>query len=338
MLPHSKLLRFMSSFNDHITKVREYLQGHEAKEFDCPVSVDELRKGLPVQVGPGVNPGIIMRSDTFAELGNPAEGSTGSIMWTEDTSLLRDGHVTLIGPDIPELEGGSQPFGQVIMMAGKNLNTEVFDKATEYQHISDSLEGYMVRSSSKSIWGRISRDAATKGFTMETLARALMITIKTNVPEVETMEIAFVTTTKDDINQLDKIAGEVESLHTEIIKGYWKEKGYDLDEFACDLNCSACVNQPICDDIRELDAIRGKQRGDEDETEFTDGSLRYVAEVTDACVGCQTCIDEHSCPYNIISMNESGDKAVINPDKCRGCGVCVDHCPEGAILMREEGG
>ncbi|GEM_PF-377638 len=328
----------MSGFNDHIEKVHEYLQSRDTKEFNCPSSVDELQAGMPVQVGPGANPGIILRSDTFAELGNPTEGSTSSIMWTEDTSLLRDGHVTLIGPDIPELEGGSQPFGQVIMMAGKNLDSAAYEKAAEYQHISDSLEGYMVRSSSKSIWGRISRDVAAKGFTLETLARALMIAIKTNVPEVETMEIAFITTTKDDIRQLDEIAGEVDSIRTKIVKEYWKEKGYDLDEFDCDLNCSACSNQAVCDDIRELDAIRGKQRGDDDEAVFIDERSRYVAEITDACVGCQACIDERGCIYNIIRMNESGDKAIVNPDKCRGCGVCVPICPEGAIVMREKSG
>ncbi len=335
MLPHPTFLRVMSSFNEHITKVREYLQGREAREFDCPVSVDELKEGMPVQVGPGSNPGIILRSDTFAELGNPAEGSTGFIVWTEDPSLLRDGHVTIIGPDIPELEGGSQPFGQVIMMAGKNLDTEVYEKAEEYQHISDSLEGYMVRSSSRSIWGRVSKDAAAKGFILETLARALMITIKTNVPEVGAMEIVFVTTTKDDIRQLDEIAEEVDSIRTELITEYWKSKGYDV---SCDLNCGACSNQPICDSIRDLDAIRGRQGGDDDGTVLTNGSLRYVAEITDACVGCQTCIDEHCCSYNAICMNDDGNKAIINLGECRGCGVCVDHCPEGAILMREESG
>jgi CO dehydrogenase/acetyl-CoA synthase beta subunit len=255
----------MSTFNEHINKVHEYLQGREAKEFDCSSAMDELREGMPVQVGPGANPGIILRSDTYAELGNPAEGSTGFIVWTEDTSLVRDGRIALIGPDIPDLEGASVPFGQVIMLAGKNLNTELQEKIEEYQHISDHLEGYMVRSSSRNIWGRISKDAAAKGFTLQTLARALMITIKANVPEVEAMEIVFVTTNRDDIKQLDEIAGEVDSLRREIIKEYWKEKGYDLD---CDLDCNSCNSKVTCDDIKNIIRARNqKERVEASESE-----------------------------------------------------------------------
>ncbi len=239
----------MSTYNDHILKVREYLSGHEVKVIQGPSSVDELRQGLPVMVGPGSNPGIILRSDTFAELGNPAEGSTGFIMWTEDTSLISDGHITLVGPDIPEMEGGGRPFAQVIMLAGEHLNTELQEKIEEYQHISDSLEGYMVRSSSRSIWGRVSRDAASKGFKLETLAKALMIGIKENVSQVESIEVVFVTTNRDDINQLDQIAAEVDDIRKGIIKEYWKEKGYDLD---CDLDCTSCNSKDTCDDIRDI--------------------------------------------------------------------------------------
>ena len=250
----------MSDFNEYIEKVREYLQGHNGREFICPSSVEELRKGLPVQVGPGSNPGIILRSDMFAELGNPAEGSTGFILWTEDLALIRDGHVTVIGPDVPELEGSSQPFAQVMMLGGKNLNTELQEKIEEYQHISDHLEGYMVRSSSQSIWGRVSKDAAAKGFTLETLGKALMITMKTNMSEVDAMEIVFVTSSKEDLNLLSEIAVKVDDARKAIIKEVWKERGYDLD---CDLDCNSCESKVTCDDIRDI--IRTKDKMDREE-------------------------------------------------------------------------
>lgn len=260
-LPHSKSLRFMSDFDEYVKKVREYLQGQEVKEFVCPSSVDELLVGLPVQVGPGSNPGIILRSDMFAELGNPAEGSTGFILWTEDPALIRDGHVTVIGPDIPELEGSSRPFAQVMMLGGKGLNTELQEKIEEYQHISDHLEGYMVRSSSQSVWGRVSRDAVAKGFTLETLSKALMITMKSNVPEVDAMEIVFVTSSKEDLKQLSEIALKVDDARKAIIKEVWKERGYDLD---CDLDCSSCGSKTTCDDVRDI--IRARDKKEKEET------------------------------------------------------------------------
>ena len=62
----------------------------------------------------------------------------------------------------------------------------------------------------------------------------------------------------------------------------------------------------------------------------------YVAETSDDCVGCETCVDEHFCHFDAISMNEEDDKSIINFDKCMGCGVCEDKCPNGAISLRRE--
>ncbi|NQT71365.1 MAG: hypothetical protein HQ553_01180 [Chloroflexi bacterium] len=239
----------MSKYDEHIENVDKYLRGRQVREFNCPPSVDDLKKDLPVQVGPRSNPGIILRSDMFAELGNPAEGSSGFIVWTEDTSLVRDGRITLIGPDIPDLEGASVPFGQVLMIAGEKLDTEVQERIEEYQHISDYLEGYMVRSSSQSIWGRVSKDSVAKGFNMEILGKALMINMKSNVPEIEAMEVVFVTSNKDDVKQLGEIAVEVDDVRKDIIKAVWKERGYDLD---CDLDCNSCESKVTCDDIRDI--------------------------------------------------------------------------------------
>lgn len=239
----------MSVYDDHIKQIFDYLQERPKQEFDCPTSVHELRKGLPVQLGPGANSGIVLRSDTYAELGNPADGSTGFVIWTEDVSSVRDGRITLVGPDITQAEGSCLPFGQVLIMAGKHLNNEIQERIEEYQHISDSLEGYMVRTSSQNIWGRVSKDAVAKGFSLETLGRALMVAIKANVGEVEAMEVVFVTSTKKDIDQLDKIAAEVTDIRKSIIKAVWKERGYDLD---CAVDCDSCDSKATCDDIRDM--------------------------------------------------------------------------------------
>jgi heterodisulfide reductase subunit A len=46
------------------------------------------------------------------------------------------------------------------------------------------------------------------------------------------------------------------------------------------------------------------------------------------CVGCGECIP--TCPYTAIWRN-SNEKAEINPALCQGCGTCVATCPSGAI-------
>ena len=49
----------------------------------------------------------------------------------------------------------------------------------------------------------------------------------------------------------------------------------------------------------------------------------------DKCTGCGTCVDE--CPSEAIEMKD--DLAVVDNDACADCGVCVDVCPAEAITM-----
>jgi len=50
------------------------------------------------------------------------------------------------------------------------------------------------------------------------------------------------------------------------------------------------------------------------------------------CTGCGDCVD--TCPLSAISMNDE-PKAVVNEDECTDCAVCVDTCPNEAISMPE---
>jgi len=53
--------------------------------------------------------------------------------------------------------------------------------------------------------------------------------------------------------------------------------------------------------------------------------------LSEECTGCQTCID--SCPYGAIVMKD--DKAVITED-CTFCGACESSCPVSAIVVERE--
>jgi len=49
------------------------------------------------------------------------------------------------------------------------------------------------------------------------------------------------------------------------------------------------------------------------------------------CDGCGTCVD--GCATEAIAIVD--DVAVIDEDECVDCEVCVDECPSGAITMSE---
>jgi len=52
--------------------------------------------------------------------------------------------------------------------------------------------------------------------------------------------------------------------------------------------------------------------------------------ITEDCLNCGACIDE--CPEGAII--EGNDRSRIDPEKCTGCGICVEKffCPALAII------
>jgi CO dehydrogenase/acetyl-CoA synthase beta subunit len=253
-------------FDIYIQKITEYVErlqaeGRQTQVFDCQGPADKLKEDLPIRVGPRASPGIILREDTFIELGSPKAGSCAFILWTDKTSLISDGRITLIGPDIQESPGQSLPFGQVVMVGGTELSDKEDEVLRHLQYIGDRIEGYMVRSLSRNIWSRVSKDVAGKGFSFEVLGRALRALYKSANARIEKMETIFVTSSKEDIGLLDQVAAQVQKINKEIVRQTWKIRGYDID---CAFDCSSCADKPVCDDIREvLQLKRGKEKSEE---------------------------------------------------------------------------
>ncbi len=244
----------MSVFDSYVNKIYEYVEVMKAKErrvtvFNVPFSYAQIKDNLPFKIGPDANPGIILRQDTYLELGNPEAGSSAFMLSTDNPSFVNDGRITLIGPDIPESAGKSLPFGQVLIFGGGGLDDKEIESLQQTGFVGDSIEGYMIRSLPQNVWSRVSKDVAEKGFDFECLGKALMSVYKSGNPKIETMEIVFVTSGKDDVKLLDELSVQVQKISREIVKENWKIKGYDID---CEFDCSSCADKPVCDDIKEV--------------------------------------------------------------------------------------
>lgn len=90
-----------------------------------------------------------------------------------------------------------------------------------------------------------------------------------------------------------------------------------------------CGQSPYIGDVRASEAGSAmpvvKQLTKEEE--------KNMAAVVDKekCAGCGTCVD--GCPVEAIKVVD--DKAVVDKDTCVGCGACVDACPCEAIKLED---
>ncbi len=57
------------------------------------------------------------------------------------------------------------------------------------------------------------------------------------------------------------------------------------------------------------------------------GALQTVVDES-RCIGCGICLD--SCPEGAIVVDKT---AHVDPRRCTGCGRCIDECPQGALSL-----
>jgi 2-oxoacid:acceptor oxidoreductase delta subunit (pyruvate/2-ketoisovalerate family) len=55
---------------------------------------------------------------------------------------------------------------------------------------------------------------------------------------------------------------------------------------------------------------------------------------TKKCTRCYTCWK--FCPDLSVDVKEEGDFPKVDLDHCKGCGICANECPTGAIIMLRE--
>jgi NADPH-dependent glutamate synthase beta subunit-like oxidoreductase len=87
----------------------------------------------------------------------------------------------------------------------------------------------------------------------------------------------------------------------------------------------------------QLDAIRRQSSFEEVTQGLDEGNALFEARRCLSCGNCFGCDNCYGvCPDNAVLKVEDGDGYAFDLDYCKGCGICVEECPCGAIEMIPE--
>ena len=189
---------------------------------------------------------LILEEDAALELGRPDDGSVFFLLWSERDDVT-DGRISLVGPDVGEMQKERVPLGLVLTASGAFVNE--YDC---YREIRDAvyrteLAGFMVRTlpSRQSMWCRVDREALAGGFSLRHLAAALIAALR-EAPFVTGAEALVVTSGKDDLAGLEQAASETLQIVSAMIK---------MNE-EMDFDCESCEFFEVCRTVEELRGIR----------------------------------------------------------------------------------
>jgi len=206
----------------------------------------------------GGNRNIVLKDDMGLELGSPQTQSLSCILWTENLDLIKDGSITLAGPDLSQSYGKSLPFAKIVLVGVSGFTEEnTYERYRDMEMIRYQLDlkGFMLRAVSQYMreWCRISSEAVIKGFSAQVLGSALMKLFHEK-SYVRTVEVIFLTSSADDVIRLKEITEPSQKIIAAMNKM--------AEEF--DFDCASCEYQDVCNEADLLkgmrDRLRDKQR------------------------------------------------------------------------------
>jgi hypothetical protein len=227
------------------------------KTFSCPNSVELLKRSIQFKIEEDAETVFIPKEDIFVELGSPQCESVSFIVITQDPAEIRE-QITLIGPDIPKSEGKELNLGQVLLIGGsKIIDPEYKNMERALFHLKN-LEGYMIRAIPNKIWSRVHRHVGQRGFSFETIGKALMLMYKQEFPAIEKMEVLFMTLdSPQSFLELKVIGTEIRKTYIEQYSEQLKSKLTQISEKQrtdCEYpwSCDECDYNVVCDEIRDI--------------------------------------------------------------------------------------
>jgi acetyl-CoA decarbonylase/synthase complex subunit beta len=196
------------------------------------MEASEAEEVFPFDINPMYEGERIRKANLFVELGGQSKPSFELVLYEPDPEKMRDEEVTLIGPDLEEMEvGGAYAFAMIYKVYGKQIDKDLEAVIERRNHeYQGYIQGYMHLNQRAEIWVRISKEAVKKGLkSLKQIGRATIMLFKAELPFIEKMEATYITAEEEVVKRLEEAtriyeARDVKSrgLHDEDVEEFYQ--------------------------------------------------------------------------------------------------------------------
>jgi CO dehydrogenase/acetyl-CoA synthase beta subunit len=233
-------------FTGYVKELENMLAGRAFADKACTYAYD------PESVWPRAEHQIVLAGDAGVELGAPDMESVAFTVWTEQSGLVHDGRITVVGPELSR-QRSSVPFGKVVLVQGTGFDEEnAYVRFQELERIKYRLDliGYMLHAvpQENKEWARIGNTALDAGLSLRTIGNEL-IRDYARVPYVDAVEVLLVSSESEDVRRLEPIGSKVGQTLRAMNKMAEKLE-YD---------CANCGFSDVCNEVEGLRRMHRKQ-------------------------------------------------------------------------------
>jgi acetyl-CoA decarbonylase/synthase, CODH/ACS complex subunit beta len=159
---------------------------------------------FPFEISPMFEGERIRKEGMFVELGGPK--SLGlELVRAKPMDEIEDEKVTIVGPDLKDLEeGATYPWAMIFNIGGELVEQDLESVVERRVHdFINYCQGIMHLNQRYDVWMRVSKDTAAKMDSFEPFGKAVMMLFKTELPFIEKMQVTFYTEEAEVKKQLE---------------------------------------------------------------------------------------------------------------------------------------
>ncbi|MBY9008561.1 MAG: hypothetical protein KGD74_01685 [Candidatus Lokiarchaeota archaeon] len=240
-----------------IKQIRDFLEreqksGKTLFSYRCDSNQINLVTNSRIAIGMDDHKEIILEEETGLELGGVNRKSFSIIFPINDAQLIEHGKITLLGREINKILDTNIDFGMMLLIGINNGTDKEIDELRHLNFISNSIEGFSIRTIPRRFWCRISTSALKKGFSFESLGNAIISLYKLKFKGlIKSLEVIFINSYQDSIEQFIVHSSDIRSK----LKDKWKNK---IEEWRkridCDYDwgCEICPYREECYNVKQV--------------------------------------------------------------------------------------